>query len=243
MTPDGAAASTRSKSSSDTAVALLEKMLKLTPSAPGVAPSGEAAPLPAPTGAMGGAGAPPDSSVTGRFVAPPRGGGSPPPRLEHRARLRVPDLGRVLGDGAIAREEARGGDVGDGFSRPRLLIRVELEEATVRLEVGAQIGEVHVVVAAGEQRVPHRLEDLRLVAAEVVGEEKVQCGARLVVVVVVPVGIVPGAVRRHLLRGEPEQEEVFLAGRLGHLDGSAVPRADGERPVIMNFMLLVPLAS
>src|SRR5262249_36198357 len=124
----GAAASTWSKSSSDTAVALLEKMLKFTPSALVVAPSGDAAPLPAPPGAMGGGGAPPDSSVTGRFVAPPRGGGEPP-RLEHRARLGVPDLGRVLGDGAIAREEARGGDVGDGLSRPRLLVRVELEEA------------------------------------------------------------------------------------------------------------------
>src|SRR5215470_10767758 len=108
MTRAGAAASTRSKSNSETAVAFLEKMLKLTPPAQGVAPSGEAVPLPAPARALSGGGAPPDSSVTGRFVAAPRPGGEPPPRLEHRARLRVPDLGRVLGDGAIAREEARG---------------------------------------------------------------------------------------------------------------------------------------
>src|SRR5215831_239317 len=47
-------------------------MLKLTPSALGVAPSGDAAPLPAPVGATGNVGALPGSSVTARFGAPLR---------------------------------------------------------------------------------------------------------------------------------------------------------------------------
>src|SRR5215813_15361054 len=113
-------------------------MLKLTPSPHGVAPRGEAAPLPAPVGATSGSDTPPDSGVTDCVVVPLRRGSGPPPGLEHRARLRVPDLGRVLGDGAVAREEAGGGDVGDGLPRPSLLVRVQIEEATIGLEVGAQ---------------------------------------------------------------------------------------------------------
>src|SRR5690242_13226834 len=114
-------------------------MLKLTPSPHGVAPSGEAAPLSARTWATSGADRPPDSRVTGRFVPSLRRGRGQPPSLEHRARLRVPDLGRVLGDGAVAREEARCGDVGDRLPGPSLLVRVQLEEPAVRLEVGAQV--------------------------------------------------------------------------------------------------------
>src|SRR5215475_7072537 len=134
-------------------------MLKLTPPAEGVAPSGAAVPLPAPAGARRGAGLPPDSSVTGRFVAPLRRGRFARPRLKHRARLRVPDLGRVLGDGAVAREEARCGDVGDDLPCPRSRVCVELEKPTVRLEIRAQVCQMPVVVALVEEGVPQRLED------------------------------------------------------------------------------------
>src|SRR5436309_14837947 len=81
----------------------------------------------------------------------------------HRARLGVPDLGRVLGDGAIAGELARPGDVEDGLACPPLLVRVELEEPPVGLQVGAQVGQVHIMVAAGEQRVAQGPEGAGLV--------------------------------------------------------------------------------
>ena len=46
-----------------------------------------------------------------------------------------------------------------------------------------------------------------------------------------PVRVVPAAAAGHLFRGQAEQEEVLLAGFLGHLDGRAVARADGQRAV------------
>src|SRR5207247_10299796 len=68
----------------------------------------------------------------------------------HRARLGVPDLGRVLVDGAIAGELARPGDVEDGLACRPLLLRVELEEPPVRLQLGGQVGLPHIMVGAGE---------------------------------------------------------------------------------------------
>src|SRR5208337_673775 len=38
--------------------------------------------------------------------------------LRRRARLGAPDFGRILPDGAVARELARGGDVVDDLARP-----------------------------------------------------------------------------------------------------------------------------
>src|SRR5262249_5190292 len=109
--------------------------------------------------------------------------------------------------------------------------------------IGGEVREVHVVVAAREQRVAQRCEDARLVAAEVVGEDQIQRRPDLGLVVVVPLRVVPAAASGHLVRGQTEEEEVLLSGLLGHLDrrASRVPMVTA--PYIMNFMLLVPLAS
>src|SRR5438552_3842887 len=48
-------------------------------------------------------------------------------RLGHGARLRAPDFGGVLGDGAVAGEFSGTRDVQDGLSRPLLRIGVQLE--------------------------------------------------------------------------------------------------------------------
>ena len=96
----------------------------------------------------------------------------------------------------------------------------------VRLEIGLQIRQVHVVVALRQQRVAQRSEDAGLVAAEMIGEDQVQRGAGLRLVVVVPVRVVPAAAAGHLLGGQAEQEEILFAGFLGHFDRRAVARAD-----------------
>ena len=44
----------------------------------------------------------------------------------------------------------------------------------VRLQIGFEVRQVHVVVAVGQQRVAQRSEDPGLVAAEMVGEDQVQ---------------------------------------------------------------------
>ena len=99
------------------------------------------------------------------------------------------------------------------------------------------------VVVPGQQRVTQRREDARFMAAEVIGEDQIQRRAGLRLVVIVPVRVVPAAAVGHLVRRQTEQEEIVLARFLGHLDGRPVACADVSAPFIMNFMLLVPLAS
>ena len=103
---------------------------------------------------------------------------------------------------------------------------------------------MHVVVAVRQQRVAQRREDAGLVAAEVVGEDQVQRGAGLRLVVVVPVRVVPAAAVGDLLGGQAEEEEVLLAGLLAPSRWSRRRACRSvSAPFIMNFMLLVPLAS
>ena len=82
-----------------------------------------------------------------------------------------------------------------------------------------------------------------LVTAEVVGEDQIQRCPRLRIVFVVPGRIVPTSAVGHLLGRQAEHEEVLLARFVGHLDRGSVAGANGQRPFIMNFILLVPLAS
>ena len=82
-----------------------------------------------------------------------------------------------------------------------------------------------------QKRIAQRREDARLVAAEVIGENQVQRRAGLRLVVIVPLRIVPAAAGGHLVRRQAEEEEILLARFLRHLDGRAVARADGQRPV------------
>src|SRR5262245_28505563 len=93
----------------------------------------------------------------------------PTARSWYRTRLRVPDLGRILPDRAVARERSGTGHVQDGLLRPPLLVGIHLEEPPVRLQIGAEVRQVHVVVASGQQALAQRLEDARLIAAEVIG--------------------------------------------------------------------------
>src|SRR2546422_7854115 len=73
--------------------------------------------------------------------------------LRHRARLDVPDVSRVLGDRAVARELPGAGHVQDCPTRPSVRVRIEPAELRVGLEIGNEIREMHVVVAAREQGV------------------------------------------------------------------------------------------
>ena len=116
-------------------------------------------------------------------------------------------------------------------------------ELFVRLRGRSQVGQVHVEIAVGQERFAQGSEDSRLVPAEVIGEDQIQRRSRFRLVLIVPPGVIPAAAGGHLFRCEAEQEEILLARFFRHLDGGAVARADGRAPFIMNFMLLVPLAS
>ena len=68
-----------------------------------------------------------------------------------------------------------------------------------------------------------------------VGEDQIQGGAGLRLVVVVPVGVIPAAALGDLIRRQTEQEEVLLAGFLRHLDRCPVARTDGQGAVHHEF--------
>src|SRR6516225_6818790 len=115
------------------------------------------------------------------------------PLLRYGTGLGIPDLGRVLGDGAVAGELAGPGDVQDRPARPPGLVRVEFAESPIGIEIGSEVGQVHVVVALGQERTVQRRKDARLVAAEMVGGDQVQRGSSLQIVFVMPMRAVPAA--------------------------------------------------
>ena len=81
----------------------------------------------------------------------------------------------------------------------------------------------------------NRSKDPRLVAAEIVGGDQVQCGAGFRLVVVMPMRVVPAAAAGHLIGGQAEQEEVLFAGFFRHLDRGAVARADRQCAIHHEF--------
>ena len=73
--------------------------------------------------------------------------------LGHRARLDVPDAGRVFGDRAVAGELSRAGHIQDRLARPGVRVGIQLDQPLIRLQVRTQIRQVHVVVAVRQQRI------------------------------------------------------------------------------------------
>src|SRR5262249_15745914 len=149
----------------------------------------------------------------------------------HRARLGAPDVAGVSPDRAIAGESAGTRHIDDRLARPGIGLSIEPADLLLSRYVSRQVGQMHVVVAVGEQGVADRAEDARLAAVEGAGPDQVERPARLGLVVVMPAGVVPAAAVLDLLGGQPEEEEVLLTGRFGHLDRGAVAGADRERAV------------
>ena len=65
-------------------------------------------------------------------------------------------------------------DIQNRFAGPSIGIGVKFADPTLRIEICVQIGQVHVVIAAGEQRLAQRFEDPWLVAAKVIGKDQVE---------------------------------------------------------------------
>src|SRR4051812_4481468 len=162
------ASPTSSKSSSSIPVACLEKTLKFTPSRHGVAPRGQLFPGREPSVKSDRSGT---GSIVSIFLTALK-------RLRshivahgtsgHRAWFHIPDLGRVLRDGAVAGKPAGAGNVEDDRAGPPVRGGVQIEQPLVRIKVGRQVRQMHVMVAARQQGLAQRLEDTRLIAAEMV---------------------------------------------------------------------------
>ncbi len=59
--------------------------------------------------------------------------------VTHRAQLHMPNVFRVLGDRAVARELAGSGNVQNGFARPSRFTAVRLAQALMRLCVTGEV--------------------------------------------------------------------------------------------------------
>jgi hypothetical protein len=79
-------------------------------------------------------------------------------------------MGRILSNRAVAREFTGACNVQDRIAGPTIAIGVKITEALIRVDIGFEICEVHVVVAMLQQRIMYRSKDTRLVAAEVADE-------------------------------------------------------------------------
>src|SRR5207247_1646009 len=65
----------------------------------------------------------------------------------HRARFRVPNLGGVLRNGAVARKLSGAGYVQNRLTHPSVRVCVELAEPLIGIEIRPEIRQKHVVVA------------------------------------------------------------------------------------------------
>src|SRR5271155_3735491 len=86
--------------------------------------------------------------------------------LLHGTRLGPPDAAGVLLDRAITGESTGMPHVDDRPARPGVGLSVERAGLLLDLHVRRQVGEVHVVIAVGQERVYDRPEDARLTSVE-----------------------------------------------------------------------------
>src|ERR1035441_769741 len=105
--------------------------------------------------------------------------------LRYRTWFRLPNLSRILGDGAVARKLAAAGDIQDCFLRPFGWMRIQRPEPVLRFAIRCQIGQVQVEVATCQKHIAQRVENPRFAPIEVPGKDKVECclGFRLILVV------------------------------------------------------------
>jgi hypothetical protein len=94
-----------------------------------------------------------------------------------------------LGDCPIARELPRAGHIQNCLPCPRVGVRRELAEPLIGIEIGIEIRQMHVAATVLKQRVMNGRENPRLVAAEVVVGDQLQCGSRFLIIVVMPAGL------------------------------------------------------
>src|SRR3984885_9467622 len=139
-------------------------------------------------------------------------------RLFHRTGFYAPDLLRILPDRAVTRELARTGEVENDLLRPFVRLAVEVAQPPVGMKIGGEVGQVHEMVALGEESAAQGFEDPRLVGTEMIRKDQIQRLAGFRLIFIVPMRIVPGLAVGDFLCGEAEQEEVFLSRLLGHFD-------------------------
>jgi hypothetical protein len=97
------------------------------------------------------------------------------------------------------------------------------------------------MVAVGQESPAQGLEDPRLMLTEVIRRDQIERLAGFWLIFIVPMGAIPGLAVGDFVRGEAEQFSSPASSAISIVAPSRVPMVSA--PFIMNFMLLVPLAS
>ena len=105
----------------------------------------------------------------------------------------VPNLPGILGNGAVAGEPARCGNVQNHLACPCRLVGIQFPQPLMGLGVTGEVGQMPVVVAVLHQRIEDGREDAGFVLAEMIAGNQVERGARLRFVVIVPARMIPAA--------------------------------------------------
>src|SRR5262250_1875011 len=87
------------------------------------------------------------------------------------------------------------------------------------------------MIAVREERIPDRRKHPMLGMAKSIVADHIQGIADLWLMLVVPMRVIPATAGQHFFRRQAEEEEVFLTGLPGHLDGGAITGADGQGAV------------
>src|ERR1700683_5205249 len=138
--------------------------------------------------------------------------------LDYWAWFHLPNLACIFRNRAIALKLSGAGDVQDGFLRPCARIGIERAEPILRLAVRGQVRQIHIVIALIQKHIAQGSEYSWFIEAEVVRENQVQSGARLRLMFIMPVRVIPGTAVLNLFHRKPEQENVLFSGFLRHFD-------------------------
>src|SRR3989442_148358 len=114
--------------------------------------------------------------------------------LLHRAGLHLPDVSCVVGNRAVAGERASMADVEDRLPRPGFGLHVQGTDLCLSLDIGRQVGQVHVVITLGQKYIGDWGEDPRLGRAEGIGGDHVEGAPGLRLMFIVPVWVIPAPV-------------------------------------------------
>src|SRR5262249_25560042 len=127
------------------------------------------------------------------------------------------------------------GDVDNAFAYPGFTIFVSRIHALLRQDVIAKVGEQHVMVAAGKERIDERPEHTGFIHTEEIALDELHDPADICVAVANGPRIGRTAPMRILFGGQSEDEHVFAAGLVKDLYVRSVESADRQGAVELQF--------
>src|SRR4051812_205468 len=147
----------------------------------------------------------------------------------------MPDLRRIILYSAVRRKLPGSSDVQNGLPDPFRTIPVRHVHTVLSLDVRPEIGQNHVVIAMGQQRLSQGAEDARFQHTEEITFNEVDRPPDLSIVVIDLLWIVTRAASFHLFRSQSEDENIVFTDLLHNFYVRAVKGPDGQSAVELKF--------